>query len=69
MQTRKFKELLEAMPVERREMVAQRVRETVAAIPMEELRRARQMMQAKLAETLEVNQGEVSKITQFESLP
>ena len=31
-------------------------------MPLEELRRARQMTQTKLAETLGVNQGEVSKI-------
>jgi len=31
-------------------------------MPLEELRRARQMTQAKLAEALGVNQGEVSKI-------
>ncbi len=31
-------------------------------MPLDELRRARQMTQAKLAESLGVNQGEVSKI-------
>jgi DNA-binding XRE family transcriptional regulator len=59
---RKFKELLDAMPAERREKVARRVHQTLAAMPLDELRRARQMTQAKLAETLGVNQGEVSKI-------
>lgn len=59
---RKFKELLDAMPVERRDKVERRVRATIAAMPLDELRRARQMTQTKLAETLGVNQGEVSKI-------
>jgi DNA-binding XRE family transcriptional regulator len=59
---RKFEELLHTMPAERRESVARRVHETIAAMPLEELRRARRMTQTKLAETLGVNQGEVSKI-------
>ena len=50
------------MPAERRRRVDQRVRDTIAAMPLDELRRARQMTQAKLAESLGVNQGEVSKI-------
>ena len=50
------------MPAGRRQKVEQRVRETIAAMPLDELRRARQMTQAKLAESLGVNQGEVSKI-------
>jgi len=62
MPARKFRELLDAMPPERRRRVDQRVRETIAAMPLDELRRARQMTQAKLAESLGVNQGEVSKI-------
>ena len=62
MQTRKFKELLDAMPIERRKKVTQRVREAIAAMPLDELRKARQMTQVKLAESLGVNQSEVSKI-------
>ena len=62
MPTRNFRELLDAIPAERRRRVDQRVRETIAAMPLDELRRARQMTQAKLAESLGVNQGEVSKI-------
>jgi transcriptional regulator with XRE-family HTH domain len=62
MPTRKFRELLDAIPAERRRKIDQRVRETIAAMPLDELRRARQMTQAKLAESLGVNQGEVSKI-------
>ena len=62
MPTRNFRELLDAIPAERRHRVDQRVRETIAAMPLDELRRAMQMTQAKLAESLGVNQGEVSKI-------
>jgi transcriptional regulator with XRE-family HTH domain len=62
MPTRNFRELLDAMPAERRRRVDRRVRDTIAAMPLDELRRARQMTQARLAESLGVNQGEVSKI-------
>jgi transcriptional regulator with XRE-family HTH domain len=62
MAIRKFSDLIDAMPVDRRQKIAQRVRETIAAMPLDELRKARQMTQAKLAQSLGVNQGEVSKI-------
>ena len=62
MPTRNFRELLDAIPAERRRRVDQRVRETIAAMPLDELRRARRMTQTRLAESLGVNQGEVSKI-------
>lgn len=62
MPTRKFRELVDAMPVERQQKVADRVRQSLASMPLEEIRKARQMTQSKLAETLGVNQGEVSKI-------
>ena len=62
MPARNFSELRDAIPAERRDKVARRVRETITAMPLDELRRARQMTQSKLAETLGVNQGEVSKI-------
>lgn len=62
MATRKFRELVDAMPVERQQKVADRVRQSLASMPLEEIRKARQLTQTKLAETLGVNQGEVSKI-------
>ncbi len=62
MRTRKFDTLLEAIPAARRERIGQRVRATLAAMPLDELRKARQMTQIKLAEALGVNQSEVSKI-------
>ena len=62
MPTRKFRELVDAMPIRRQQKVADRVRQSLASMPLEEIRKARRMTQSKLAETLGVNQGEVSKI-------
>jgi DNA-binding XRE family transcriptional regulator len=62
MPTRKFRELVEALPVERQRKITDRVRATLASMPLDEIRKARQMTQAKLAEVLGVNQGEISKI-------
>lgn len=62
MPTRKFRDLLQAMPADRRQKIANRVQRTLASMPLDELRKARQMTQVKLAEALGVNQGEVSKI-------
>jgi DNA-binding XRE family transcriptional regulator len=62
MPTRKFRELLDAMPAERQRRVEKRFQESLAAMPLDELRKARQMTQLQLAGILGVNQGEVSKI-------
>lgn len=62
MPTRKFRELVEAMPEERQRRIVKRVRDTLASMPLEEIRKARQMTQVRLAEVLAVNQGEISKI-------
>jgi DNA-binding transcriptional regulator YiaG len=62
MATRKFNELMKAWPAERQQRVSKRVKDTLASMPLEELRKAQEMTQAKLAEVLGVNQGEVSKI-------
>ncbi|MFN7995578.1 MAG: helix-turn-helix transcriptional regulator [Bryobacteraceae bacterium] len=62
MPTRKFRELVQTMPVARQQKIASRVQQSLAAMPLEEVRKARQMTQAKLADALGVNQGEVSKI-------
>jgi len=62
MATRRFRDLIDAMPAGRRQKIAQRVHETIAAMPLDELRKARQMTQVKLAQSLGVNQGEISKI-------
>jgi len=62
MPTRKFRDLLEAMPDDRRQKIAKRVQGTLASMPLNELRKALQLTQVKLAESLGVNQGEISKI-------
>lgn len=62
MPTRNFRELLNAMPVARRELIAKRVQETLAAMPLDELRKAREMTQLQLGEVLGVHQSEISKI-------
>jgi DNA-binding XRE family transcriptional regulator len=62
MPTRKFRDLLKTMPAERQKRIANRVRQSLESMPLDEIRKARQMTQAKLADTLGVNQGEVSKI-------
>ena len=62
MRSRKFRQLVEATPAARQQKVASRVRYSLASMPLDEVRKARQMTQAKLAEALGVNQGEVSKI-------
>jgi hypothetical protein len=58
----KFHGLLNEMPVARRKKIAKRVERALAAMPLDEVRRARQMTQVALAQALGVNQGEVSKI-------
>jgi DNA-binding transcriptional regulator YiaG len=62
MPTRKFRELVQSMPLERQRKLAKRVGDTMAPMPLGEIRKARQMTQVRLAEVLGVNQGEISKI-------
>ena len=62
MASRKFRELVKAMPDERQQKIANRVRQSLASMSLDEIRKARQMTQSKLALALGVNQGEVSKI-------
>ena len=45
MPTRKFQKSLNEMPAARRKRIAKRVEQTLAAMPLEELRRARRMTQ------------------------
>jgi len=62
MPSRKFRELVKAMPAERQQKIANRVRQSLASMPLDEIRKARQVTQSRLAAALGVNQGEVSKI-------
>lgn len=62
MPTRNFRELMDAMPPARRQEVERRFQKSVAAMPLDALRKAREMTQLQLSEVLGVHQSEVSKI-------
>jgi predicted XRE-type DNA-binding protein len=62
MPTRKFRELMEAMPADRQRRIESRFQKSLAAMPLEQLRKAQEMTQLQVAEILGVHQGEVSKI-------
>lgn len=59
---RNFKELRESMDPVRRARVEKRVQETLRAMPLDELREAREFTQTQLAQVLQVSQGAVSKV-------
>ena len=59
---RKFSELMDKMPPGRRARVETRVRETLKEIALAELRKAKEMTQRELAETLNVDQAAISKL-------
>ena len=62
MPTRKFRQLVEAMPPERQRRIEKRFQGSLASMSLDELRKAQEMTQLQLAEILGVNQGEVSKV-------
>jgi transcriptional regulator with XRE-family HTH domain len=62
MRTRKLQESLSIMPENRRTKIAERGPQCPGGDAIEELRKARQMTQVRLAEALGVNQSEVSRI-------
>jgi transcriptional regulator with XRE-family HTH domain len=62
MPTHNFRELLEAMPDARQQRIEKRFQKSLAAMPLDQLRKAQQMTQLRLAGVLGINQGEVSKI-------
>lgn len=62
MPTKKWTDIRHKLPAERRARIALDVEREVAEMPLRELRRARELSQARLAETLEMTQSEVSKI-------
>jgi transcriptional regulator with XRE-family HTH domain len=59
---RNFKELREKMEPVRRARIEKRVQEALKAMPLDELREARELTQTQLAQVLQVSQGAVSKI-------
>ena len=62
MRIRKFSELEAKMSPERRARIAEKVKATLAEMPLNELRNARGLTQEMLAETLHVQQPAVAKI-------
>lgn len=61
---RNFNELRAKMSPESQARVAARVKEEMAKMPLQHLRNAREMTQTRLAELLEMDQGNVSKLEQ-----
>src|ERR1700735_2415812 len=59
---RNFKELYTKMDPDRRARAERRVQESLASMPLEELREARELTQVQLAQVLQVSQGAVSKV-------
>lgn len=61
---RKFRELIDAMPVERRKRVEAEAHRLEAEMRLRELRNARDLSQADLADALDTDQGNVSRLEQ-----
>ena len=59
---KKFRDLVARKPAAWRATVETRKQELLAAMPLQELRRARQLSQEQLAEELGATQPEISKI-------
>ena len=62
MPTRNFRELVEAMPQARRHKIEKRFQESLASMPLDQIRKLRELTQLQLGEALGVHQSEVSKI-------
>jgi ribosome-binding protein aMBF1 (putative translation factor) len=61
---KKFSELEAKMSPESRKRVAQKVKEAMAEMPLHELRQARGLSQAMLAEALHIQQPAIAKMEQ-----
>lgn len=59
---KKFRDLYEKMPADAQERVEQRVAQALEAMPLQELREARQLTQQQLGEQLKSGQAAVSKL-------
>jgi transcriptional regulator with XRE-family HTH domain len=59
---KKWRELYNKIPAERRARIEAQVAKDLAEMPLQELRRARDLSQARIAEILDMTQPEVSKI-------
>lgn len=59
---KKFAHLREKMPLDRQARAKERAAAILAAMPLNELRRARALSQEALARAMETSQGEISKL-------
>ena len=59
---KKFSELREKMSPERRARIDEKVKETLAEMPLQELRNARGLSQKVLAEALHIQQPAIAKL-------
>ena len=59
---KKFAQLRAGMAPERRARAQRRATAILSALPLQELRRARQLSQETLAKAMETTQGEISKL-------
>jgi transcriptional regulator with XRE-family HTH domain len=59
---RKWRELYDKLPNERRKAIESRVEELERELPLHEVRRARALTQVQLAEEMNATQGEISAI-------
>lgn len=55
-------EVREEMPAESRSRMDERLKETLATMPLDKMRKARSLTQTAVAERLHVDQGSVSKL-------
>lgn len=62
MPTKPWKTLRDKIPADRRAKIAAAVAKTLTEIPLNELRKARELSQVTLATAMETTQAEVSKI-------
>jgi transcriptional regulator with XRE-family HTH domain len=59
---KKWRDLYNRIPADRRARIEAQVAKDLAEMPLQELRRARELSQARIAEILDMTQPEVSKI-------
>lgn len=59
---RKWSEIRSSMPPEDIAAVDQRVSDTIASMPLDKIRRARELTQVAVAERLDLDQGAVSRM-------
>src|ERR1700730_614013 len=60
--TKKWRDLYENIPTERRARIEAQIAKDLAEMPLAEVRRARELTQQQIARSLEVNQAWVSKL-------